>query len=215
MKVIDFVVRDGAGALQRGLIQADEPTTTIQATSDQEISLNLRQADMQGHARDGDALNIVLADGRVIIIENYFNDNGDANRLFISADGYLNEVAFVETTDGEMFAQYGPTEQWGKWSPSDDLIYLGRTDIADAAIALPDNGNEVSMLAPLALLGGGGLGAGAAAAAAGVAGVAALGAGGGGDTPAAAVTPAVTPATPAVPTVNNPTSTPAVGELWR
>tara|TARA_B110000971_G_C19585693_1_gene309414 strand:- start:225 stop:377 length:153 start_codon:yes stop_codon:yes gene_type:complete len=50
---------------------------------------------MQGHARDGDALNIVLADGRVIIIENYFNDNGDANRLFISADGYLNEVAFV------------------------------------------------------------------------------------------------------------------------
>jgi|GEM_PF-1216547 hypothetical protein len=33
MKVIDFVVRDGAGALQRGLIQADEPTTTIQATS--------------------------------------------------------------------------------------------------------------------------------------------------------------------------------------
>ncbi|MEN8874650.1 MAG: Ig-like domain-containing protein [Pacificibacter sp.] len=211
MKVIDFVVSDGAGALQRGLIQADEPTTTIQATSDQEISLNLRQADMQGHARDGDALNIVLADGRVIIIENYFNDNGDANRLFISADGYLNEVAFVETTDDEMFAQYGPTEQWGKWSPSDDLIYLGRTDIADAAIALPDNGNEVSMLAPLALLGGGGLGAGAAAAAAGVAGVAALGAGGGGDTPAAAVTPAVTPATPAVPTVNNPTSTPAVG----
>lgn len=146
----------------------------------------------------------------MIIIENYFNDNGDANRLFISADGYLNEVAFIETTDGEMFAQYGPTEQWGKWSPSDDLIYLGRTDIADAAIALPDNGNEVSMLAPLALLGGGGLGAGAAAAAAGVAGVAALGAGGG-DTPAAAVTPAVTPATPAVPTVNNPTSTPAVG----
>ena len=200
MKVIDFVVRDGAGALQRGLIQADEPTTTIQATSDQEISLNLRQADMQGHARDGDALNIVLADGRVIIIENYFNDNGDANRLFISADGYLNEVAFVETTNGEMFAQYGPTEQWGKWSPSDDLIYLGRTDIADAAIALPDGGNEVSMLAPLALLGGGGLGAGAAAAAAAVAGVAALGSGGGGSS-----------AAPVVPTVTDPTSTPAVG----
>ena len=56
-----------------------------------------------------------------------------------------------------MFAQYGPTEPWGKWSPSDDLIYLGRTDIADAVIALPDGGNEVSMLAPLALLGGGGL----------------------------------------------------------
>ena len=95
----------------------------------------------------------------------------------------MNEVAFVETTNGEMFAQYGPTEQWGKWSPSDDLIYLGRTDIADAAIALPDGGNEVSMLAPLALLGGDGLGAGAAA---GVAGVAALGSGGGGSVQVAA-----------------------------
>ncbi len=67
---------------------------------------------MQGHACDGDALNIVLADGRVIIIDNYFNDGGDVNRLFISADGYLNEVAFVETTDSGLYAQFGPTEQW-------------------------------------------------------------------------------------------------------
>jgi hypothetical protein len=158
MKPIDFVVRDDADALQRGVIQATEQTTTIQVTSGQ------RQADMQGHKRDGSALNIVLADGRVIIIENYFNDGGEANRLFISADGYLNEVAFVDTSDGGLFAQFGPTEQWGKWSPSDDLIYLGRTDIADLAISAPAD-NEVSMLAPLALLAGGGLGSGAAVAA--------------------------------------------------
>ena len=189
MKAIDFVVRDDAGPLQRGVIQATEQTTTIQATNGQEISLNLRQADMQGHARDGNALNIVLADGRVIIVENYFNDGGDANRLFISADGYLNEVTFVDTSDGGLFAQFGPTEQWGKWSPSDDLIYLGRTDIADLAISAPAD-NEVSMLAPLALLAGGGLGAGAAVAA-GVAAVGVVaGGGGGGDG-----------GTPAVPTV--------------
>jgi hypothetical protein len=202
MKAIDFVVRDDAGALQRGVVQATEQTTTIQAASGQEISLNLRQVDMQGHARDGDALNIVLADGRVIVIENYFNDSGDANRLFISADGYLNEVAFVETTDGGLYAQFGPTEQWGKWSPSDDLIYLGRTDVADVAIAAPAD-NEVSMLAPLALLAGGGVGTGAAVAA-GVAAVAVAGGGGsgGGDGGTAA---------PAVPTVNDPTSTPDVG----
>lgn len=42
MKAIDFVVRDDAGALQRGVIQATEQTTTIQATRGQEISLNLR-----------------------------------------------------------------------------------------------------------------------------------------------------------------------------
>ena len=60
IKVIDFVVSGVVGAKQRGLIQADEPTTTIHATSDQEIPLNLRQADMQGHAYDRDVLNIVL-----------------------------------------------------------------------------------------------------------------------------------------------------------
>ncbi|MFT5784772.1 MAG: hypothetical protein ACI9KK_000115 [Ascidiaceihabitans sp.] len=204
MKTIDFVVRDDAGALQRGVVQANDQTTMINAASGQEISLNLRQVDMQGHARDGDALNIVLADGRVIIIENYFNDGGDANRLFISADGYLNEVAFVETTDGGLYAQFGPTEQWGKWSPSDDLIYLGRTDVADVAISAPAD-SEVSMLAPLALLGGGGLGAGAAVAA-GVATVGVIGGGlgGGGDT-------AVIPVVPVVPTVNDPTATTDIG----
>ncbi|MDG1469953.1 MAG: Ig-like domain-containing protein [Ascidiaceihabitans sp.] len=195
MKAIDFVVRDESGALQRGVIQAGDQTTTIQAGSDQEISLNLRQVDMQTHARNGDALNIVLADGRIIVIENYFNDDGGANRLFISADGYLNEVAFVETTDGGLYAQFGPTEQWGKWSPSDDLIYLGRTDIA----ALPVD-DEVSMLAPLALLGGGGLGTAAAAAGVGAVVIGSGGGGGGGGS---------TP--PAVPTVDDADGTPVVG----
>ena len=122
--------------------------------------------------------------------------------MFISADGYLNEVAFVETTDGGLYAQFGPTEQWGKWSPSDDLIYLGRTDVADVAISAPAD-SEVSMLAPLALLGGGGLGAGAAVAA-GVATVGVIGGGlggGGGDTAVI----------PVVPTVNDPTATTDIG----
>lgn len=202
MKAIDFVVRDDAGALQRGVVQASEQTTVINAGSGQEISLNLRQVDMQGHARAGDALNIVLADGRVITIENYFNDAGPANRLFISADGYLNEVAFVETTDGSLYAQYGPTEQWGKWSPSDDLIYLGRTEIAGVAQAGVED--EVSMLAPLALLGGGGLGAaGAAAAAAGVAAVGLGGGSGGGGAGGGA--------TPIVPTVDDASSSQEIG----
>lgn len=85
-----------------------------------------------------------MVDGRQVTLENYFNDAGEANRLFISADGYLNEVAFVETSDGALFAQFGPTEQWGKWSPSDDLIYLGRTEVAHASAAVED---DVSMLA--------------------------------------------------------------------
>ncbi|MEO0938013.1 MAG: Ig-like domain-containing protein [Pseudomonadota bacterium] len=180
MNPIDFVVRDSAGALQRGVVSADTPTTTLQATAGQEISLNLRQADMRATQRVGDDLNIVLVDGRVIVIEGYFNDAGTPNRLFISADGYLNEVAFVETTNGELYAQFGPTEQWGKWSPSDDLIFLGQTDIA----GVPIDDGEVSMLGA-GLLGGAGLwGVGAA----GV-GAAVIGAAGGGSEDGPVYTP--------------------------
>ena len=129
MKAIDFVVRDGAGAVQRSVVPA-EGNTSVALTSGQQISFNLRQTDMASQQRVGDDLVLTLVDGRTITLENYFNDVGETNRLFVSADGFLNEVGFVETTDGELFAQFGPTEQWGKWSPSDDLIYLGRTEVA-------------------------------------------------------------------------------------
>ncbi|MEX0364607.1 MAG: Ig-like domain-containing protein, partial [Ruegeria sp.] len=143
---------------------------------------------------------MTLVDGRQITLENYFNDVGAANRLFISADGYLNEVAFVETTDGELFAQFGPTEQWGKWSPSDDLIYLGRTEVAHAGVATGQD-EEVSMLGA-ALLGGSGLLGGGAAAAAAVVGGAALLGGGDDDTGGGSGDDGNTPASPADPTVN-------------
>ncbi|APX10924.1 Ig-like domain-containing protein [Tateyamaria omphalii] len=175
MKAIDFVVRDGAGAIQRGVVPA-EGNAAVSLTQGQEISFNLRQVDLAGQQRSGDDLIITLVDGRQVTLENYFNDAGEANRLFISSDGYLNEVAFVDTADGELFAQYGPTEQWGKWSPSDDLIYLGRTEVASAPLT---DDEEVSMLGA-ALLGGSGLlGGGAAAAAAVVGGAALLNNGGG------------------------------------
>jgi|TARA_R110002110_G_scaffold10522_2_gene51782 hypothetical protein len=181
MKTIDFVVRDQAGALQRGTVAENANFHVIQATSGQEISLNLRQTDFQSHQRSGDNLVLTLNDGSVITIENYFNDTGVANRLFISADGYLNEVAFVEGEGGGLYAQYGPTEQWGKWSPSDDLIYLGRSDVASVPGGVEPGDDEVSMLAA-PLLGGvvGGGGAAAAAGAAVVGGAAVIGGGGGG-----------------------------------
>ena len=186
MKTIDFVVRDQAGALQRGTVAENANFHVIQATSGQEISLNLRQTDFQSHQRSGDNLVLTLNDGSVITIENYFNDTGVANRLFISADGYLNEVAFVEGEGGGLYAQYGPTEQWGKWSPSDDLIYLGRSDVASVPGGVEPGDDEVSMLAA-PLLGGvvGGGGAAAAAGAAVVGGAAVIGGGGGGSSAAA------------------------------
>ena len=162
MKAIDFVVRDSAGALQRGVVPA-EGSTSVPLTSGQEVSFNLRQTDLVSQERVGNDLILTLTDGRTITLENYFNDAGEANRLFVSSDGFLHEVAFVETTDGELFAQFGPTEQWGKWSASDDLFYLGHNEIAYVGTGADE---EVAMLGP-AVLGGLnllGLGAGAAAA---------------------------------------------------
>ncbi|MGJ8625814.1 MAG: Ig-like domain-containing protein [Sulfitobacter sp.] len=199
MKAIDFVVRDNAGGLQRGVVSSEAQTHVIQAQAGQEISLNLRQIDLINQQRVGEDLIITLADGRVITIDNYFNASGAPNRLFISADGYLNEVAFVETDGGDLFAQFGPTEQWGKWSPSDDLIYLGRTEVA--AVAGDD---EVSMFAA-PLLGAGLLGGGGAAAAAVVGGAAVIGGVGGGGSGGGG-----TP-TPAAPFVDNPDASSTIG----
>jgi hypothetical protein len=183
MKTIDFVVRGSAGGLQRGTVSADASNQTIVAGAGQEISINARQSDFASQVRSGDQLVITLSDGRVITIDNFFNDAGAANRLFVSSDGYLNEVSFVDAGQGNLYAQYGPTAEWGKWSPSDELIFLGNSEVA--GVPLADGDGDVSMLGA-ALLGGGGLLGGLGGAAAGVAGLAAIGAaagggGGGGD----------------------------------
>ncbi|MEZ5713935.1 MAG: Ig-like domain-containing protein [Paracoccaceae bacterium] len=141
--------------------------TPIAAGAGQEISLNLRQSDIQGYQRLGNNLQITLMDGRVVMLEDFFGATGENARLFISADGYLNEVDLVQGADGAVFATYGPTEQWGKWSPSDDLIFLDGTEVA---VAGPAADEDVTMLGAGLLNGLGGLGLlGAGAAAAGAA----------------------------------------------
>jgi len=140
MKAINFVVRNGMGATQRGEVGTEGLGTSIDAGAQNEISLNLRQADIQGYQRLGQDLQIVLADGRVVTLENFYSDSGAAaNRLFISADGYLNEVELVASEGGDLYAQYGVTEQWGKWSPSDELIsWTNRTSqLRTRLLAIP------------------------------------------------------------------------------
>jgi hypothetical protein len=181
MSAIDFVIRTRAGAIQRGSVGGENEEFLIQAGSGNDISLNIRQTDLRGYDRAANDLLITLADGRVIVLEGYFSDAGaDANRLFLSSDGILNEVTFVESEGGALFAQYGPTETWGKWSPSDELIFLDDPQvIADAGLPPFDPEEEqVSMLAAAGLLGAGGLGA-AGAGAATVVGAGLLGGGGG------------------------------------
>jgi hypothetical protein len=188
MKAIDFVVRGSAGALQRGTVSADATNQVITAGSGQEISINARQSDFASQVRSGDALVITLSDGRTITIDNFFNEAGPANRLFVSSDGYLNEVSFVDAGQGNLYAQYGPTSEWGKWSPSDELIFLGNSEVAGVPLG---GDEEVSMLGAALLGGGGGLW-GAGAVAAGLGGAAVIGGlsgGGDGDSGGAGPTP--------------------------
>ncbi len=166
MTAINYVARTATGSVSRDQVVDGSNVSTIWAGGEQEISFNLRQMDIRSYVRDGQNLEMTLADGRVVILENYFGQDGEPDsRLFLSADGYLNEVELVEGGEGVYFAQYGPTEQWGKWSPSDELIFLDGGDAMLASGAGVDGDGEVSMLAA-GLLGGSSLlglaGAGAA-----------------------------------------------------
>ncbi len=160
MNAIDFVVRTRAGALERGSVGGEGQGFLIDAGAGSDIFLNISQSDLRGYDRAGDDLLITLADGRVIVLEGYFDGGEGGNRLFLSADGILNEVSFVEAEGGALFAQYGPTETWGKWSPSDELIFIDEpTVVADGAYPATGDGDdgEVSMLAAGLLVGGSGL----------------------------------------------------------
>ena len=155
MKAMDFVVRSASDATQRGVVEDGAAVSVIDVAAGQEISLNIRQFELFGYARDGNDLQITLADGRIVTLRGYFGEEGPVARLFISADGYLSEVTLAEAADGALFAQYGPTEAWGKWAPHEDLIFLDNAEIIAPATA----DDTVSMLAPGLLLGGGTLGA--------------------------------------------------------
>ena len=112
MNAINFVVRTRTGAIDRGVVGAEDQGYLIEAGNGREISLNLDRSDMRGYDRAGDDLHITLADGRVIVLEGYF-DSGDS-RLFLSTDGVLSEVAFAEGDGGVLFAQYGEVAAWNK-----------------------------------------------------------------------------------------------------
>lgn len=177
MNAINFVVRTPMGAIERGVVGAEDRGYLIEAGNGRDVSLNLGRSDMRGYDRAGNDLMITLADGRVIVLENYF-DGGTPGRLFISTDGVLSEVAFVEGEGGVLFAQYGDVAAWGKWSPDDALIFFDRAEVVATDMVAAEEEGGVSMLAAGLLAGGGllpWLGAGAAAAT----GVAVLGGGDG------------------------------------
>ena len=160
MSVIDFMVRTPAGVLQSGTIGGSDQGLMVDASGGRHVSLNITQSAVRGYDRVEDDLLITLVDGRVILLDGFFDDGVAVGKVFLSADGMLNEVVFVESDGGALFAQYGPTEVWGKWSPNDRLMFLDSpSGIAEAAVAAPGSGAgaEVGMLGA-GILGVGGFG---------------------------------------------------------
>ncbi|MCT4576132.1 Ig-like domain-containing protein [Donghicola sp.] len=164
MQSVDYVVKDGTG-IYRGGLAGEGGQTVLQVTGGQEISLNLRRDSVMNYVREGANLQIALADGRVIVLQDYFS--GAENKLFVSADGELSQVIITGEEGASTFGGYADVATWGKWSPSDELIFVDGDEIFAMA---PEDDEAVAMLAPAALAGLGPAGL----AAAGLLGLAAL-----------------------------------------
>ncbi|WP_136439772.1 Ig-like domain-containing protein [Pacificoceanicola onchidii] len=205
MNAIDFVIRTRTGSLERGSVAGENQDFLIDAGSGNDISINLHQRDLRGYDRAADDLLITLADGRVLVIEGYFADGAD-NRLFLSSQSTLNQVSFVEAEGGALYAQYGPTETWGKWSPADELIFVEEPTVVAEAGAYGDE--QVSMLGAGLLGGAAGLGT-LGAAGAGLAGLGLIGLAGDGDGDGGGDGGETTQ--PAAPTVDDPQASHPIG----
>ncbi|MEL7211785.1 MAG: Ig-like domain-containing protein [Pseudomonadota bacterium] len=182
MSAIEFVVRDSAGNLRRGVLAETETSTVIPMGAGEDVSLNLRLFQVTNYQREGDNLVITTMDGRTITLEDYFfGGQMDANDLYLSADGLLTPVELQQFGD-TIEPVYQTAELFGKWSPNDALFYTDGAELDAVVVAdeMVDDGVESTMLAT-GLLGGLGAAGGAAgvggAALAGTAAVAALGGG--------------------------------------
>lgn len=181
MSTIDFVVRDSAGNIQRGEFGGVDGATGMMVGVGQDISINLNRFQILNYERIGNSLNIVLIDGSVITLENFFVSGLSApNDLYVSADGLLTKVDLIETDTG-LVADYGTTQAMGKSSPDDSLYFVDGAEVMVAEAAVADGESAMLGAAVLGGLGGvGGVGAGAAALAGGALLLGGGGNGGGG-----------------------------------
>ena len=176
MSAIEFVVRGDTGVVERGSVAGASGDTTIIVGAGQDISLNLSRSNVLSYVRQGQALQITLVNGETITIEGYFSPEGVAqNELFISANGNLAEVELLAGDGNLLFAQYVDSDDFGKWSPDDDLYFVQGSNVQVAGVEAA--GAEAGMMFTPLLGGLAGLApavgvAGAALGAAAIAGVA-------------------------------------------
>lgn len=208
MSAIQFVVRDYSGILQNGAVNQSSNIEHIAMTAGSAVSLDARRLDVTGYLRQGDDLVLVMASGQQIVLENYFGADGDPQaKLYLNEGGHLIETDVSATGT----VTHSEVASWGKWGelqaltfPSDPVVSADASEAGDEVsdaydVASADQGGylptgeETTMgagfgLAPLAAVGGNGLGtaAGVLGAAAVVGGTVAVTGGGktdDGDTP--------------------------------
>jgi hypothetical protein len=175
---IDFAVRGAAGGISKGSVSGDQGNF-IQVGAGDSISLNTSQASVLSYRRIGADLVVELADGQLITLANYFDTPaGIENHLYLSSDGQVTEVMLTEGTDGVIYADYGQVMGWDKWSPLDDLRFMGPDQIVDAGLVANEEAGMGIFMPGLVGMGAGGAGIAAAAVVGG--GLAGGGGGGGG-----------------------------------
>jgi hypothetical protein len=141
MSAIQFVARDAVGNYQQGTVFNSQFDGTLYLTSGSAVSLNMRRLDVTGYLRQGDDLVLMLADGRKILLENYFGPDGNPQ-----ADIYLNEGGYLIATHVSATGEVNHSEAqiWGKWGdlsaltfPDDPVVVANAaySDDADAAVA--------------------------------------------------------------------------------
>ncbi len=177
MQAINFIVRDRDGFVQNGSLIESGISDTLVLGEDGAVSLNMRRSDVREYLRAGENLELYLADGRKIVLQGFFAENGvQENKLYLNEDGTLIEAA----PDAYGHVTFTEASTWGKWSNLDALIFPESPVVAEAVVA--GEGEEVTQALGLGLLGAGGGAAAGLVPAAGavVAGGALLGGGGDG-----------------------------------
>lgn len=158
MSAVNFVVRSVAGNIERGSVGAGGARMVVVSTGEA-VSLNLSASQVAGYARNGQALEITLADGSVIVVQGVFTPSGEQQAdVYVSADGALHRVSLADAGNGQLTGTYVEPEVYGKWSPEDDLFFVRGTDLAysDLAVVAPADA-EAGMLAVPLLAGLGGV----------------------------------------------------------
>jgi len=158
MKAIEYVVRDSAGVLQRGTLIESGISDTVTLGTDGAVSLNMSRPNVQEYLRAGENLELYLADGRKIVLEGFFAENGvQENKLYLNEDGTLIEASL----DASGHVHFTDAAEWGKWSHLDALVFPDdAVVVADAATGVVENEVATQGIGLVGGLLGGGAGIG-------------------------------------------------------